>query len=66
VRRLATFLLAAALAVPAAGQCSMCRETAQAQGADAKRSLDLGIIVMFLPAVTAFGGLCWMALRRSD
>jgi hypothetical protein len=45
-------------------QCSMCRTAAAAQGAQSA-VLDAAIIVLFLPAVTLFGGIILLAIKSA-
>jgi hypothetical protein len=57
-------LLAAAPQVFAQG-CAMCYTEAAAQGPRARRSLDLAILVLLIPAVSMFAGV-FLTLRRRD
>jgi hypothetical protein len=50
--------------LPALAQCPMCRNAAAAQGAAAARALDLGILILLVPAVSMFCGIYWLAVRR--
>ena len=52
-------LLSAAMAF---AQCSMCRTAAAANGASA-RSLDLAVVVLFVPAMCLFCGVMITAYR---
>jgi hypothetical protein len=52
-------LLSGALAF---AQCSMCRTAAAANGASAK-SLDLAVVVLFVPAMCLFCGVMLTAYR---
>lgn len=72
VRRVTLALTALAtllggLASTAAAQCALCREAAAALGKDGQAALDLGILVLLIPAVTIFVGiLAWAAWKRNE
>jgi hypothetical protein len=52
---------------PLAARCALCRNVAAAQNAVAPGVIDAGIAVLFLPAVSVFSGVLFLAFRyRSD
>ena len=52
------WLLAAA---PAWTQCSMCRTAAAAQGPEAARAMNMGVLLLLTPAVALFSGIFALA-----
>ncbi|MDA2913984.1 hypothetical protein MYX77_08520 [Acidobacteriia bacterium AH_259_A11_L15] len=62
---LAVLIAAAWLAAPEAFAqgCSMCWNTAAAGGEQAARALDLGILVLLVPAISIFVGILVFAVR---
>ncbi len=59
----------AALLAPAAARaqgCAMCYTGAAAQSEQGMRALNLGILVLLLPAAAIFAGIFWMAYRSRD
>jgi hypothetical protein len=55
-RLLPLALLAAALSVPAGGQCVMCYRTAHAQNDARARVLDMGIVILGAPPFLILAG----------
>ncbi|MCI0366273.1 MAG: hypothetical protein L0219_20620 [Phycisphaerales bacterium] len=49
----------------AAAQCVMCLRTASAQQVERARVLNLGIIIMLIPALLIPAGFVWLLYRRS-
>ena len=45
--------------------CAMCYTTAAAAGAAAARSLDLGILILLVPALTVFVSVVVLLIRRA-
>lgn len=69
--RLSKILIAAALALTSAPHafaqgCALCYTTAAAAGAAAARSLDLGILVLLIPALALFVSVIVFAIRRAS
>ncbi len=69
--RLTKILIAAALALAFAPRafaqgCALCYTTAAAAGAAAARSLDLGILVLLIPALALFISVIVFAVRRAS
>jgi hypothetical protein len=56
------------LAAPhaAAQGCAMCYQTAAASGAPAREALRHGILILLLPAVGLFLGICGLIYHRSN
>ncbi len=48
-------------AAPALAQCSMCRTAAAAQGPEAARAMNLGVLLLLTPAVALFSGIIALA-----
>ena len=46
--------------------CAMCYAGAAAQSEKGIHALNLGILMLLLPAVAIFGGIFWMAYRHRD
>ena len=68
-RMVALGTAAATLLAPAAAKaqgCAMCYTAAAAQSQQGIRALDLGILMLLLPAVAIFAGIFWMAYRRRE
>ena len=59
-----TLLLAAALALPASGQCVMCYRTAHAQNAARSRVMNMGILVLGAPPFLILGGFIAFVFSR--
>lgn len=53
------------LANVAAAQCVMCLRTASAQQVERARVLNLGIIIMLIPAMLIPAGFLYLLYRRS-
>ena len=53
-------------AAPAAAQCILCYTGAAGSGDRGIRALRIGILILLIPALTIFGGLFWMAVRRRN
>jgi hypothetical protein len=60
---IAAFLFFLAAAAPLAARCALCRGVAAVQNAIAPGVIDTGIVVLFLPAVTVFSGVLFLAFR---
>jgi hypothetical protein len=56
------------LSVPraAAQGCAMCYQNAAASGAQGGAALRHGILILLLPAVSLFGGICSLIYRRRN
>jgi heme/copper-type cytochrome/quinol oxidase subunit 2 len=66
VFRWLSFAIAILAGAPAAlGQCALCYEAASAAGAHARKSLDIGILVLLLPCLTLFVGVFVLLIRRA-
>jgi hypothetical protein len=64
---ISAILLLLSAAAPLWARCALCRSIAAAQNAIAPGVIDTGIVVLFLPAVTVFTGVLFLAFRyRSE
>jgi hypothetical protein len=55
------------MAPHAAGQgCAMCYQTAAASGAPGREALRHGILILLLPAVSLFIGICGLIYHRRN
>jgi len=52
-----------AATLPALAQCPMCRTAVGAQGPEAARTVNLAIIVMFVPALALFSSVFVLSFR---
>ncbi len=60
-------LLAAAAAAPAYAQgCTMCYTAAAQQSAQGKHALNMGILMLLLPAIGMFCGLFFLVWRSKE
>lgn len=50
----------------AAQGCAMCYQTAAASGAPGREALRHGILILLLPAVSLFFGICGLIYRRRN
>jgi hypothetical protein len=64
----ASFAAVVALAAPqaAAQGCAMCYQTAAASGAPGREALRHGILILLLPAISLFLGICGLIYHRSN
>jgi len=56
--------LFAALPYAAAQSCAMCYQNAAASGAQGKSALQHGILLLFIPAASIFGGILLLLYNR--
>jgi hypothetical protein len=56
--------LFAALPDAAAQSCAMCYQNAAASGVQGRSALQHGILVLFVPAITIFGGILLLLYSR--
>ncbi len=54
------------LSGPLWAQCSMCKETASFQKAEAIEALNRGIILLAIPPAAIIGGLFWITYRHRN
>jgi hypothetical protein len=59
-------LLALAAPLAVAQGCAMCYQTAAASGASGREALRHGILILLLPAVSLFLGICGLIYLRRD
>jgi hypothetical protein len=52
--------------VPLLAQCVMCARSAAAQNAERARLFNEGILVLLIPALTVFGAVLYLAVRRRN
>jgi hypothetical protein len=57
-------ILASALPRAAAQSCAMCYQNAAASGAQGRTALQHGILVLFVPAISFFGGILLLLYTR--
>jgi hypothetical protein len=50
----------------AAQGCAMCYQSAAASGAPGREALRYGILILLVPAVSLFAGICALIYRRRD
>ena len=50
----------------AAAQCVQCFRTASAQQAERAHVLNMGVLIMLIPAFLLLAGFTWLAYRRRD
>lgn len=65
VRLIAAVLVLAPLQAAAQG-CAMCYTAAAQQSAQGKAALDLGILILLIPAIAIFCGVFLAAYRHRD
>jgi hypothetical protein len=59
-------LVAIASSRAAAQGCAMCYQSAAASGAPGREALRHGILILLVPAVSLFVGICALIYRRRD
>jgi hypothetical protein len=59
-------LVALASSRAAAQGCAMCYQSAAASGAPGREALRHGILILLVPAVSLFAGICALIYRRRD
>ena len=62
-RRLATFALLLAAALPAMGQCAMCYESASAASKKGQSAITRAVVVLLMPTLGMMVGLVTLAVR---
>jgi hypothetical protein len=61
IRQLTCILIST---LPAFAQCSMCRASASAQGAEASAAFDKAIVILLAPALILFSGVFLFVFHR--